>query len=345
MYSRVLQIGTIIIISIVFGLAASYAFAKWTSEPIATYEKGHIIINRDILEGYYNEFGGLALVAEASEEGNDLTRANFHSTGHSVGEVLYNNEGLGSIATCGDSFEYGCLHQVIGRAHAEMGDSLVPSLLTRCREYGSATERAQCEHGLGHGIMFAGNYDDANLEKMMQECDAITTKRPIPKNDSCHAGLMMEYNMHYMTMEYEGQNGRPASTKEPFAVCDNFSTKDHREICIWWALPWLHGKLFSYWHNPPVFKALGTLCETLGDASLKRTCFQSIGRSNGVNANRPASFTFERCHVATENHDLQSACLEQTIRSYISAGDRDEARALCSISREEYDFPCDSGEN
>jgi len=334
---------SILIFTSAVGVTMSYFLGNETSQrDLASYVRGHIVINRDVLDQYYRERGGAALVADAMQAGSNITLANYHSLGHSVGEILFRHEGLGAVATCGDSFEWGCLHQVMGRAFSMLGTSTISTLIETCDSYSDEMKKAQCQHGLGHGIMYMGKYDDGKLNDMMDECDTITTVRPIPKNNSCHAGLMMEYNMHYMTMEYEGENGRPADKAHPFAVCDELKSQSHKVLCVWWALTWLHAQFFDNRHTPEAFHGLGQLCNTLVDDTLKKTCFESIGRSNGVNGNKPPLQALQLCEAATTDLRLRTLCLERTVKAYMGAGNSKDAREICSLAKEEFPVTCDA---
>lgn len=311
-------------------------------EYLGAIGNGRVVVDRDKLENAYARIGGAGMIAYAEEESDFYSRSNYHYAGHAVGEVLYLNEGLGSVATCSDAFEYGCLHQALGRAFAEMGAGTLPSLLSRCDSYPTKRERGQCQHGLGHGLIYAAGYDEAKLNDVLGECDAITTERPIPRNDSCHAGVMMEYNQYYMTMEYEDENGRPASEENPFAFCEVLEKEGYRSICVWWAVSWLHGRLYSFDFSDDTFRTLGILCDTVREGGLRSTCFTSIGRSVGVNADLAPERVIELCSTISPDTSLQRLCIERAARMYVLAGKESGSTDICNLVKDDAMLSCRS---
>jgi hypothetical protein len=326
----------VVIVPLIFFLSQhTYLFIRFD-----TYSHGHIVVNEKVFDDYYKAYGGEALVAYAEKEGAALTPANFHATGHGVGEILFEHEGLGAVVTCGDSFEWGCLHQVMGRAFAQSGTGAIVALIKQCESYNDVKKRGQCEHGLGHGIMYAGNYDDTKFNEMMAQCDAITTAHPVPWNDSCHAGLMMEYNEHFMTMEYEGQNGRPVTTADPFSICDTLSSEAHKAICIFWVVPWVHGRLFDFRYTTDTFANLGALCARVPDTVLKKDCLQSIGRSIGINTYTTPQQALSFCVAASADTGFERICIERVAQTYLDLGQAARAKEMCGQVSNKPDLAC-----
>lgn len=313
------------------GAYAYYARVNASDGPFRTYVKGHILVNDDQLERYYVRHGGDALVVYAAESARAETNANFHSVGHSVGEVLFRHEGLGSILTCADSFEWGCMHQTYARAYAELGPSVVPHLVKHCDTYPRGSrDRGQCQHAVGHGLVLVAEYATSSLPRLFEECDAITTRRPIPWNDGCHAGVIMEFNQHFVTMEYEGLNGRPADARDPFDVCDEFGRRDHRAICVWWAVSWLHGRLFDFAYDTEALSSLGALCAMIPDPGMRTICIRSIGRSIGVNGNLNPRYAIELCTIVSPDVRDQQQCIERAALTYVYARNRAGGEAICA---------------
>lgn len=328
----------------VLSLAVIVAYLTTTPKDplqgLVSYQRGHAVFDEHVLKNYYARFGKEGVASLDEKMSKRLTRSNYHSAGHAFGDVLYEKEGLDAVATCSGSFEFGCLHQVMGRAFSEFGESQTLSMLIeRCKDSSSETAQGQCEHGVGHGVMFLGAYEPDDLDEMMYECDTITTTRPIPRNHSCHAGLMMEFNMHLMNMEFEGENGRPAP-EHPFQMCERLSGLEHRTLCVWWAQPWLHGQKFDYAYDTATFAELGKMCAQIQDRSLQATCHESIGRSIAINGNKPAGSAYEWCRATSEDTRLQARCVERAIVTYGYADKPQIAGELCTLARQTLSIDC-----
>jgi hypothetical protein len=333
----VLGIALPILLGMLLGLA--YLIPRANVSPVSVVH-GHIAVDEKLLDADYQKMGTDAFIAYVKDMSAHYSRANYHFMGHALGNILYTRDGLDAVALCGDSFEWGCLHEVIGQAYAEDGATTTQKLIATCASYTDPKKRGECQHGLGHGIMYVNNYATGKLDQMFQECDTITTVRPIPKNASCHAGLMMEYNMHLMTMEYNGENGRPADSDHPFDFCNVLSKEAYKEMCVYWAVPWLHGRLYDFAYDADTFKKLGELCNENSDPNLRATCFKGIGRSIGINAYFSPNIVDSFCTASTKDPALQSVCIRSAAGVYMSVGKSNEAKQICSLAPNSTSSPC-----
>ena len=333
----------VVALPVSFFLTAGVLWLIFSPQQVPRFDKysnGHIAVDMSVLDSYYQAHGGAALVAYAEEQAKQLTRTSLHATGHNVGEILYRHEGMGAVADCGDSFQWGCLHQVIGELFNAKGPSTIKDLTSFCATYPVGKERGNCEHGLGHGITYASGYDPSSLNKDLDRCDSITPARPIPWNDSCHAGVMMEYNMHFIAMDYDGQNGRPVESSRPLELCEHLGSKTHQAFCVWWAVPWLHGRVFKFEYSADAMASLGAICKEMNDPVLLRACYRSIGRSVGVDGDLPAAWAAQLCTSTTDIKKYQRLCIAQAASVYRVAENNSGAQAICDLVADDPKLSC-----
>jgi len=321
-----------IVAALCIGAVAACAFFvanhSYLFERFDTVKHGHIVVNRDFFNDYYRDYSGTSTVAYGLALSSGLSRTSFHSIGHTIGEVLYEREGKKALVTCADSFEWGCIHQVVGRLFTEKGNQSLSELKMICSQYALPNEREQCEHGVGHGVAFAYAYDHSKVNDMLRECDSVSVTRPISRNNSCHAGLFMELNNYYMTMEYEGFNGRPVP-EDPFELCRKVSTRYLQNICTYWMEPWVHGRVYDFVYTLEVFQKLGALCRS-AEGPLRKGCFEGVGRSVGVNAKFAPEYVIRLCEAASPSLEEQNICIRRAANMYRSVSKQKDYEAICA---------------
>lgn len=264
--------------------------------------------NVETLRTFAQKNGVESLVARVKRDAHEFTNLNGHQIGHSLGQVLYEREGLDAMALCSDAFTYGCLHQVIGLGYAEGGQSAFEGMVRICKEQSFVPAR-ECLHALGHGIVYFSDYKADDLERTLLLCDTAQSGVPFDYEDSCYGGAFMEYNMHFMS-DNEGafNTGRPYDASAPLSPCSTIPTERDRATCAFWLLPWYHGQLDHWRFNERSFRSLGDFCDTMTDNHMHTACMLAIGREAAVNV-PPERLTLSLCAAAADSRHENDMCL------------------------------------
>ena len=248
-----------------------------------------------------------------------------HRAAHVIGQVLYEREGVGAIAICGQYFTAGCLHQVMGLALAEYGEDAIEELIFACHET-TGSSQGMCAHSLGHGLVYITEYDPKKLIENLYKCDAMH-QPPVDHLQSCYAGVFMEYNTHLM--EYQLPEPRPYTPAEEVAFCTAFADPLHQRMCIFWLVSLIHIEKYAFAYSPTVFRELGDFCESVPTDELQRECYMSIGRTISINGLLEPEQAFAYCGAAAENSKNMRACTNWASRAYHEANNDRAANILC----------------
>ncbi len=150
---------------------------------------------------------------------------NCHSTGHSMGRVVFARlRQIGpALLACGDVCRWACMHGVMMEAftialgkeynsrldHHVLIEDIKPILPTFCQKENMSAygiETGNCAHGVGHALMFMADYD---VSETLNGCYLFDNK---PLEFYCATGAFMEYMNNY--------EERDAETQDFFYPCD-----------------------------------------------------------------------------------------------------------------------------
>lgn len=191
-------------------------------------------------------FQKLADVKGAPYAFDVLLRAEFppdidvHLLGHTVGGMLYKQQGINGIQLCTQDLRNACSHAVVIGALLEHGESALSDIVDACKEApGGTGAYTMCFHGLGHGVLA---YTDYNLEKAVAMCKKVGT--PEYKNREyveCVGGAIMEMiDGVHDRVAWERQVGNYFRADDPLYPCDaSFMPNDVRSICYDYLTPHL----------------------------------------------------------------------------------------------------------
>ncbi|MBL4644427.1 MAG: hypothetical protein JKX80_01010 [Candidatus Pacebacteria bacterium] len=229
-----------------------------------------------------------------------------HERAHLFGGILYTQEGVSGLTVCDERLNYGCFHEFLGSAIAELGLSSLAELNQACIDY-LGTDAAFCQHGIGHGIQTYFGYTKNDL------IDALSTCQSLPANDpigGCSGGIFMEYNFRTMIAE-ENEVGRKFTTTNVFQPCSELSGDDLL-ACSYWQPQWWQQVQFEDKSTLEVFKKVGQQCrEMLTESELLQNCFRGIGNVIPAIESITIERTQELCDVASDsNEHYMQLCVE-----------------------------------
>lgn len=247
--------------------------------------------------------GGIEAYSQFSKSVFGETLNAQHEQAHVFGRALYETEGLPALSVCDDRFLYGCFHEFVGTAIADLGIGAVEKLNDACTKALGA-DAGFCQHGVGHGIQTHYGYTPAHVKDALALCATLPNNDPI---GGCAGGIFMEYNMR--TMLAEDAVLRPFSHEEMFEPCRSLDAQ-YKEACAYWQTQWWHEAQLDAKQSPDVFRQLGTQCRDMfKNDVLVRRCLEGIG--NLMPSFEGVAYEDARvlCEVASHDDDaLTQAC-------------------------------------
>lgn len=216
--------------------------------------------------------------AAYEEFANITTRFLFlrsHIEAHIFGEALYEEKGISGIAICDDRFLSGCMHELIGKAVAEKGITVVAELAKVCARSASPTfDVLGCEHSIGHGIVGYLGYGKSELSEAVKICSTIENP---PSRRGCTAGAFMEYSLRILVGE--GRKARSVGKDGVFSPCFDFSPQESA-VCIFRLPMWWAEEIYTFKYVPETFSNMEITCKQLLDtpsrAIYKQSCSEGV---------------------------------------------------------------------
>ncbi len=235
-----------------------------------------------------------------------------HTLIHEIGHTAYKKYGdFGEAMKYHDSYcNSGYVHGVI-EGHFTKDKDIYQEMNTLCKDYPAGKfARAQCYHGMGHGLMY---FTDNDLPKSLELCNSYTDSSA---QSNCTWGVFME-NFSANPSLHPSQYINP---EDPLYPCpeQTFSTK--RDCYLWAPTYYLGLHLNDY---------AGALawCKT-AELFYQETCATGVGgqtmRENTGNPKLVENLCMQG------DPDQVAPCVDGMIRIYISHfGSLAPARKLC----------------
>lgn len=233
-----------------------------------------------------------------------------HSIAHAFGGALYEALGADGIYICDQEYEYGCFHELIGRAITLEGIEAATDLNESCIRLLGDADAGFCQHGVGHGIQGYSGYSQRDLLGALEICGALRDNDPI---GGCAGGIFMEYNQRTMLGEDGEIRISSGDILEPCTALTN--TKDIR-ACAYWQPEWWKSLLDDQVgrDNESMFKQMGEWCTRFEDPyNLASECFEGIGNTipsvDGITKQKAMQY----CRAAAPENDTYYAwCIRTT---------------------------------
>lgn len=113
-----------------------------------------------------------------------------HAIGHTAGEVLYEQKGIGALVRCPEAFQNSCSHAIVIKSITGGGMDAVDKLISTCLRMGTDdVSLGRCFHGLGHGVLAVSGYD---VSRVMRICQNGSSKGIRLLFRECIGGVFME---------------------------------------------------------------------------------------------------------------------------------------------------------
>lgn len=272
-----------------------------------------------------------------------------HLLAHTVGDILYQQEGVAGIEICTHEFRNACSHSVVIGSLLESGTGALPEISDAChRAPGGKGAYTMCFHGFGHGALAYTGYD---MEAMVDLCREVGTAAYGNREYiECIGGAVMEMMSGVHDREvWEQQSARYLPEDDPFAPCSmDFMPQEAKAICYTYLTPRLFEIGGSGIANPTTedFESAMALCATMPDAEKEwqEVCYGSFGKEfvvlaqgrdvrniDGMDAEQ-LRFVYDSCMLAPSSQGRE-ACLMHAQNSLYWGGENDPkvSATFCSV--------------
>lgn len=207
----------------------------------------------------------------------------FHLLGHTIGDVLYKQQGLNGISLCTQDFRNSCSHSIVVGLFIERGVEALGDIANVCRNApGGIGAYGMCFHGLGHGILAYTGYD---MDKAVDLCKKTGT--PELNNieiSECVGGVTMEMvSGVHDAKAWELQKSKYLRTDDPLFPCNQaFIPAIAKSNCFMYLTPHLWEVAGGNLQDPQEkdFAKSFTYCERLTGINeiYKAACYGSFGK-------------------------------------------------------------------
>ncbi len=275
----------------------------------------------------------------------------LHLLGHSVGDILYQQEGIDGIKECTQDFRNACSHSIVIGTLNEFGsgETTIEKIRAACKlAPGGTGAYTMCFHGLGHGVFAYFGYD---MPKAVAFCKRLGTPEYGDQEfTQCVGGMIMElidgggHDHDLWTVA----NGKYLDPKDPLAPCDTSLIPDEaKSFCYMYLTPHLFSaagaELAS--PDPSTFPKAFSYCTPIRDASLRDVCYSSFGkefvplagardiRSVDAFSNDQYRLAIQWCMMAP-GEKAQEDCLSQALASVFWGGENNPQASFrfCSLT-------------
>lgn len=209
---------------------------------------------------------------ETAGAADSRIKAACHEIVHAIGRQAFLTLGsvAGAFVACDSRCHFGCFHGVIeaafatpteraaGKTHlafAEIRDR-IPGFCRQVSQDAAAGLRLQCQHGLGHAILYVLNY---RLEAALHGCDLL---EGTDDRTHCQLGVFME------NATAADRTKRQLRADDPLYPCNALDVR-YRHACF-------SDQTRIMFHLGLSATQIALLCRGTGDFA--EDCFRSLGR-------------------------------------------------------------------
>lgn len=164
----------------------------------------------------------------------------MHLLAHSIGDVLYRQEGINGMRYCTDNFRNACSHSLVINLFYEKGEAGLADISEACKKAPGEGGYSMCYHGLGHGVFAYSGYD---FPKTTELCKKTATENAGDEYKECMGGALMEQvnGGDHDKASWQKQRLINFHQDQPLYPCmsDLFSDPESRQICLVYLTPYL----------------------------------------------------------------------------------------------------------
>jgi hypothetical protein len=278
-----------------------------------------------------------------------------HTQAHAFGGLLFSMLGKDGLRFCTPDFAFGCYHEFLGKAIGGLGFEVTPELNESCFRY-NTNSALSCQHGIGHGLVALGGYEEVSLKKSLDMCRGLPHGDPI---GGCNGGIFMEYFLRTMI----STDGAPVREMREgkFDECASLD-EVYKVACYYWQPQWwfsvVNTSIASH-AEPKHTKVFGPLdpersvvdgiqmgkwCSLI-PSEFQEKCYRGIGNYTGVRVGYDPSRAIEFCkNVSRGQNKAFTWCIEDAANSFAVIPEYSKiAQKVCAPLKVGDDSKCLSG--
>lgn len=261
-----------------------------------------------------------------------------HLLGHSVGEILYEQEGIAGMGLCTHDFRNACSHTMVIGALMEEGTGALPKIREACHAApGGTGAYTMCFHGLGHGVLAFNGY---SMERTIEMCEELGTDQFYDREAvECFGGAVMEIigGGGHDPEIWSAQREKYLDPEDPFGICQqSFVTDKYRPMCYNYMTPYVYEASGANMGAPgeEAFLEVFRECEKIpsSQALERQSCFGGQGKEfiglavgrNFSSTQRPSTSQLQQmqewCRLASSD-DGYVHCSEAVVNSLYWGGE------------------------
>ncbi len=284
-----------------------------------------------------------------------------HLLGHTVGDVLYKDEGVDGITVCTKDFRNACSHSIVVGHFLKNGENALGDIFEACQKApGGSGAYGMCYHGLGHGVLVYTNYD---LEKTAVLCEkSKPVKQQGMESAECIGGAIMEIvggGQHNPEAWAASREKYLPGLSNPLYPCTaSFMPSATRYHCLLYLTPHLWEQVGGDSGNLKAedFESAFRLCETLPATNTKEedACYGGFGKefvtlvkSRDIRqidnfSKENSKQVYDWCLLAEKEEGIK-ACIRHAVNSLYWGGENnvDASIGFCAkIEKSEHQSEC-----
>lgn len=218
-------------------------------------------------------------------------RTDLHLLAHTVGDILYKQQGTEGMKYCTDEFRNACSHSIVVGTLLEKGENSLSLFSKICEKAPGGTGAYQmCFHGLGHGILSYTNYD---MEKAVKLCRKTgTNEHQYREYRECVGGTVMEIvgGGDHDKATYQKMVGKYIKKEDPLSPCDtDIIPADAKYLCYTYITPNMMVQAGASLANPnpKLFPKAFSFCDKVSiyDDKNRDACYGGFGKEFPALAN------------------------------------------------------------
>lgn len=275
-----------------------------------------------------------------------------HVVGHTIGEILYKQQGVEGIRYCTDEFNNACSHAVVIGHFTNKGEGVIKEIAEECKQVpGGKQGYTMCFHGLGHGV-FA--FFDYNFEKTIPMCRKAGERDNGVEFTECVGGAVMESisgGLHNKDI-WDKNTRKYFTTEDQLYPCNSeIFPDDAKPICYVYLTPHLFREAGFGIGVVPKDEQLTrafSFCEKIKVDYIRTSCFEGFGKElvtmandwnsdiegkNGFDSQKIAKLS-RWCHLGS-SPEAKSACITSSVSVLYWGGIKDPkfANEFCGLQQ------------
>lgn len=277
-----------------------------------------------------------------------------HLLGHTVGDIIYLQQGVNGIKICTQDFRNACSHSIVIGLFNDKGIAALPQIAEACRQApGGSGAYTMCFHGLGHGILAYYGYD---MSQAAEACQKTSTQAyNFREGQECIGGAVMEIisGGGHDHDKWVAANAKYLLPDAPLSLCQqDFIPKEAKPICYVYITPYLFIAAGGTLENPGTnFTKAFSYCNSVPteEKENRDACFGGFGKefivlAQNRDVRRIDQMTDSQlgqvqtwCGQAGDR-DGTAACVINAVNSMYWGGENDYHTAInfCRLSSDDY---------